>query len=184
MELSAAPIEDLLDAAAPSSPQLTLWLAGHTLTAARLVSWNRAAGVLVCRGGNGYTDEDVHFLRAAALQGLTLRFPSARTEADRVGTELREALREAAGYPVGLVVRPDAFRSSPAELAAWIGNLVSTLALLEPFLDAFRAQIDQILLREGATLAILGGSTLTLEARPESVPEPPALRAAIAPLLL
>ena len=42
-------IEDLLDQSASSNPTLTLWLPGQPLTAARLVSWDRASGLLVWR---------------------------------------------------------------------------------------------------------------------------------------
>lgn len=178
-------IEDLLDQAAVSNPTLTLWLAGQSLTAARLVSWDRASGLLVCRGGNGFTDDDVHYLHAAHILGVTLRQPaqSATKEPDRLGPEVRDALRSAAGYPLSLAIRPDAFRDEPGPLSAWLESIVAAIALLEPLRDALQSQVDQVLLRQGDTLAVLGGSTLILEATPSQIPTPDELRAAIDPLL-
>ncbi|MBL8235776.1 MAG: hypothetical protein JNM66_00050 [Bryobacterales bacterium] len=173
-------IEDILDSA---SGQISLWLGGHTLNAARLVSWNRDTGLLVCRGGSGFTDEDVHYIRAAHIQGVTLRVAAPRTESDRLGPEIREALRQAAGYPLSVAIRPDAFASEPAALAAWLQHIVEAVALLEPQREAMQAQIDQILLREGTAVAVLGGSSLILEATPEAIPAAETIRAAIAPLL-
>lgn len=173
-------IEDILDTA---SGQISLWLSGHTLNAARLVSWNRATGLLICRGGNGFTDEDVHYIRAAQIQGVTLRVAAPRLESDRLGPEVREALRQAAGYPLSLAIRPDAFANSLEPLAAWLRHVVEAVTLLEPQRDAMQAQIDQILLREGAAVAVLGGSTLILEATPAAIPAAEEIRAAIALLL-
>ncbi len=174
-------IEDILDSA---EGQVTLWLPGHTLSSARLVSWDREAGLLICRGGNGFTDEDVHYLRAAHIQGVTLRVPAPRQESDRLGAEIRDALRQAAGYPVSLAIRPDAFVDAPDPLATWLKNIVAAIQALEVHSKALQAQVDQILLREGATPAVLGGSTLILEATPDAIPAPEIIRAAIEPLLL
>lgn len=184
MDFPATPIEDLLDTAAPAAAQVTLWLAGHTLTGARIVSWNRHAGILVCRGGIGFTDEDIHYIRAVQIQGLTLRVPAPRPESERLSPEIRDALRYAAGYPISLAIRPDAFLTTPAALAAWLEAIVGAVALLEPYREPMQAQIDQILLREGAATAVLGGSTLILEATPDNIPTPESIRAAIEPLLL
>ncbi len=183
MDLSSLSLEDILDAAAHASPQLTLWLAGQSLTATRLVSWNRHSGVLVCRGGNGFTDEDVHYIRIAHVHGLTLRAPAPRQESDRLGPEIRDALRQAAGYPLSLVLRPNTFPGADAPLAAWLKNIVEAITLLEPLRDPLQASVDQVLLREGDAVAVLGGSTLILEASPEQIPSPLEIRNAIAPLL-
>ena len=183
MDLSSLSLEDILDSAAHSTPQLTLWLAGQSLTATRLVSWNRHSGVLVCRGGNGFTDEDIHYLRISHVHGLTLRAPAPRQESDRLGPEVRDALRQAAGYPVSLVLRPNAFPGADAPLAAWLKNVVEAISLLEPLRDPLQASVEQILLREGDSIAVLGGSTLILEASPLRIPSPLEIRNAIAPLL-
>lgn len=174
-------IEDILDSA---EGQITLWLAGHTLSSAKIVSWNRAAGLLTCRGGNGFTDEDVHYIRAAHIQGITLRVPAPRLESDRLGSEIRDALRQAAGYPISLAIRPDAFTNAPIPLAAWLKNILAAITALEFHREAMQAQIDQILLREGDTPAVLGGSTLILEATPDAIPPAEIIKSAIEPLLL
>lgn len=178
-------IEDLLDQSASSNPTLTLWLPGQPLTAARLVSWDRASGLLVCRGGHGFTDDDVHYLRSSHILGVTLRQPaqSPAKEPDRLSPEVRDAIRLAAGYPLSLAIRANAFVDQPAALASWLESIVAAITLLEPLRDALQSQVDQILLREGDTLAVLGGSTLILEAAPSRIPTPDQLRAAIDPLL-
>ena len=183
MDLIAAPIEDILDDAVPTAAQVTLWLAGQSLTAARLVSWDRQAGILVCRGGATFTDEDIHYIRAASIQALTLRVSAPRQESDRPGPEIREALRHAAGYPVSLAIRPDAFVGGPIPLAAWLENIVEAVVALAPQREALQAAVDQILLREGTAVAVLGGNTLILEATPGSIPAAEQIRAAIAALL-
>ncbi|MBI2688561.1 MAG: hypothetical protein HYX27_19845 [Acidobacteria bacterium] len=184
MDLTAAPIEDILDAAATSSAQITVWLSGHSLAGARIAAWSRHDRILVCRGGNGFTDDDIHYIRSADIQALTVRVPAPRPESDRLGAEVRDAIRHAAGYPVSLAIRPDAFANAAAPLAAWLENITLAITAMEPLHEAFQAQIDQILLREGATPAVLGGSTLILEATPDNIPSPEVLRAAIEPLLL
>ena len=181
MDAIATPIEDILDRA---EGQISLWLAGHTLTSARFVSWDRAAGLLVCRGGNGFTDEDVHYIRVSVIQGVTLRVPAPRPESDRLGVAVREALRQAAGYPLSLAIRPDAFVDDAEGLAAWLKNVVASIQALEAHREALQSQVDQILLREGDLAAVLGGSTLILEARPGAIPAVETIRGAIAPLLL
>jgi hypothetical protein len=184
LEPVAAPLEDLLDQAVTATAVATLWLPHQTLTAARLVSWCRASGVLVCRGGNGFTDDDVHFLRAASIQGISLRIPAPRTEKDRIGPAMREALRQAAGYPLSLAVRPDAFPGADDALALWLKAIIEAVASLDPLREPLQKEVDQILLREGASTAILGGSTLILEATPAAIPAATDLRAAIAALLV
>ncbi|MFN0104500.1 MAG: hypothetical protein ACKV2U_20735 [Bryobacteraceae bacterium] len=183
MDFTAIPFEDILDDVVVDAAQVTLWLSSQTLTAARIVSWSRHAGVLVCRGGNGFTDEDIHYIRASNIQGLTLRLHAPRSESDRLGLEVRDAIRQAAGYPVSLAIRPDAFANAPVPLAAWLRNIIGAVTLLEPHRDAMQAQIDQILLREGAAVAVLGGGTLILEATPEAIPSQEEIRTAIASLL-
>jgi hypothetical protein len=173
-------IEDILDNA---SGQITVWLHGNQLTGARFVSWHREDGTLVCRGGNGFTDEDVHYIRASGIQGVTVRVAAARSESDRLGAGVRESLREAAGYPVSLAIRPDAFANAPSALNAWLQNIIAAVRLLEPLREALQSQVDQILLREGSAIAVLGGSTLILEATPEAVPSTEVLRTSIEPLL-
>lgn len=173
-------IEDILDTA---TGQISVWLNGHTVTAARIVSWSRPDGLLICRGGNGFTDEDVHYIRATQIQGLTLRVPATRPESDRFGPEIREELRHAAGYPVSLAIYPGAFANDPSPLSAWLTNIMIAVAHLAPHREAIQSQIDQILLREGGGIAVLGGGTLILEATPAAIPEPEAIRAAIAALL-
>lgn len=183
MDLSALPLEDILDNAAAESAQATLWLAGQTLAAARIVSWSRESGILVCRGGHGFTDEDIHYIRAAHLHGLSLRMPAPRTESDRLGADVRESLRNAAGYPVSLVIRPDAFAGAPVQLAAWCASIIEAVGALGAQREPLQAAVDQILLREGNSLAVLGGSTLILEASPAAIPSPDQIRAAIESLL-
>jgi len=184
LDFTAIPIEDALDLAAPTGGPITLLLPGHTLTGVRIAGWNRAAGILLCRGGNGFTDEDVHYIRVAQIQAMTLRAPAPRAESDRLGADIRDALRHAAGYPLSLAIRPDAFLSAPGPLSLWLANIVEAVTALDVLREPFQAQVDQILLREGETSAVLGGSTLILEARPEAIPSAPAIRAAIEPLLL
>jgi hypothetical protein len=173
-------IEDILDTA---SGQITIWLPGQLLSSARLVSWTRQDAMLICRGGNGFTDEDMHYIRASSIQAVTLRAPAPPNDSDRLGAAVREALRLAAGYPLSLAIRPDTFSNSPDPLAAWLRNIIDAVTLLEPLRDALQSQVDQILLREGSAVAVLGGSTLILEATPESIPGAEKIRAAIEPLL-
>jgi len=173
-------IEDILDAA---TGQVTVWLSGNTLTAARIVSWNRQSGILVCRGGNGFTDEDIHHICAGKIQGLTLRVAAPLPESDRIGADIRDAIRKAAGYPVSLVVHPGAFSGTVVPLGEWLSNILGAITLLAPHREAIHKQIDQILLREGTGIAVLGGSTLILEAAPELVPSAEEIRSAIAGLL-
>lgn len=174
-------IEDILDTA---SGQITVWLGGQVLTAARFVSWHREEATLVCRGGSGFTDEDIHYIRAAGIQAVTLRVPAPPNESDRLGAGIREALRQAAGYPLSLAIRPDSFSGSPGPLAVWLETIVDAVVLLEPHREALQSQVNQVLLREGSAIAVLGGSTLILEATAESIPSAETLRAAIEPLLL
>lgn len=183
MDSPASSFEDLLDAAVPGAQRVTLWLAGHTLSATRLVSWSRQSGVLVCRGGSGFTDEDIHYIRVAHLHGLSLRVPAPRQESDRLGAEIRAALRAAAGYPISLAIRPNAFASAPVPLVAWCSQIVAAIAGLESQREALRSAVDQILLREGDVIAVLGGSTLILEANPDATPSAENIREAIARLL-
>ena len=173
-------IEDILDGA---TGQIGLWLAGHSLTAARIVSWNRSDGLLVCRGGAGYTDDDVHYVRVAHIQGVTLRDPAPRSESDRLGTQVRDELRQTAGYSLSLAIHPEAFAHDAAALELWLRSILAAITALTPHREAMQAQIDQILLREGESIAVLGGSTLILEARPAAVPSVDEIRAAIAALL-
>ena len=184
MDLPSRPLEDLLDDLAAAAAQLTVHTASLTLTGTRVAAWNRLTGMLVCRGGNGYTDEDVHFLRAESIQALTYRLPAAKPDTDRLGAEVRESIRQAAGYPVSLVLRPNTFAEDDDALAEWLANIVEALAgLLDPQRKELQASIDQILLREGEFPAIVGGATLFLEATPDRIPPAEQIRTAIVTLL-
>ena len=180
MDLSSRPLEDLLDDLAAAAAQLTVHTASLTLTGTRVAAWNRLTGMLVCRGGNGYTDDDVHFLRAEAIQSITYRAPAAKPDADRLSAEARESIRQAAGYPVSLALRPNTFAEADDALAEWIKNIVDALAgLLEPQRKELQAAIDQILLREGSFPVIVGGATLILEASPDAIPDAETIRKSI-----
>lgn len=184
MDLSSRPLEDLLDDLTAAAAQLTVHTAGLTLTGTRLAAWNRLTGMLVCRGGNGYTDDDVHFLRAESIEGITYRLPASKPDPDRLGVEIRESVRQAAGYPVSLVLRPNTFAEDDDALKEWIENIVDALTgLLEPQRKEMQASIDQILLREGEFPAIVGGATLFLEAMPGQIPTAVQIRTAIVTLL-
>jgi hypothetical protein len=184
LDLSSRPLEDLLDDLAAAAAQLTVHTASLTLTGTRVAAWNRLTGMLVCRGGNGYTDDDVHFLRAESIQGITYRLPAAKPDTDRLGVENRESVRQAAGYPVSLVLRPNTFAENDDALQEWIENIVEALTgLLDPQREALQASIDQILLREGEFPAIVGGATLFLEAMPDRIPPAEQIRTAIVTLL-
>lgn len=183
MDLSPLPLENILAALAAEGNPVALWFNGQTLAGVRLISWDPGSGTLVCRGGHGFADDDVHFVRGDHLEGVTVRLPASRPDSDRLGSKIREALRTAAAYPVNLAVRPDAFTAAPEPLAVWCANIVEAVAELGSGRQAMQAVVDQILLREGNSVAVLGGSTLILEARPTSIPPASEIRAAIERLL-
>lgn len=206
LRLPARPLADILDAvaAAPSSVRVTFWLAAHAIRAATLMSWDRESGIAVCRGGEGFSDEEVHYIPASDVCGLSVRLgpgkyhllsfgempaPSAnqlsRIELERRIGEVRDHIRMAAGAPVGLVARGETLGDSPSHRSLygqWLAALCDAVTLVcaeAPGREAFRAGIEQILMRRGGEVARLGGSTLIVEAEPGAIPTADQLREAI-----
>ncbi len=214
-DLPARPLEEILDSAFAvcrahpgSEPRLTLWLAGQSFRSCRLISWDRAAGILVCAGGDTFHEDDVHYLRTHSLLGVSLRLGPAqwhlfsfgqipppagpqlsRLELERKVAEVRESLRAVSSASLSLVARPETLGDSSearAAYGAWLQAIqvsVSEICSNETGRTAFQTAVDQILLRRGPEFARLGGHTLILEAEPARIPNSDQLLTAIEPLL-
>jgi hypothetical protein len=160
---------------------LTLVLPCKVYANTEPVSWDASAGIAICRGGEGYTSEDHHYIRAEHIQAITYRIPVA-SPTERISDTVREAVRRAAGFPIGLMARPGVLDGHPEAFAEWLLAITAALSELcsrDPVQAALRSAVDQILLREGDQPAILGGSSLILEARPGRIPRAEELSRAI-----
>lgn len=153
------------------------------MTAARALGWDAESGIATLRGGDGFTEDDVHFVRAAHCVSLTLRLPAPRPANDPIGAAGRAAVRSAAGYPLSLAMRPGTLEGEGEALEAWLSAVAAALERLGAYRKPMEALVDQILLREGPGVAFLGGNTLILEAEPGRIPTVEAIETNIAALL-
>ncbi len=189
LRLPARPLEDILDVAIREAVPLSIATANQQVVGCRAIAIDTDAGVVVCRAGAGFLDDDIHYIRLAAITSLTARLgPStahhfsfglmppppessaARQEFDRLTVALRDQLRQSAGYQLSLVARPELSELEAETRAAWfkaIGDAVGAVCALEPVRKKFQVSVDQIMLRTGDNPARLGGSTLFLEAAPD-----------------
>jgi len=186
--LPARPLEDILDIALREAVPLFIATANQNITGCRAIAIDRQSGVVVCRAGAGFLDEDIHYIRIATITGITVRVTpaaahhfsfglmppppeesAAQQEFDRLVAALRDQLRQSAGYQLSLIARPELFDLDPVSRAAWfkdIADAVGVVCALEPVRKKFQSNVDQIMLRAGDNPARLGGSTLFLESAP------------------
>lgn len=203
LRLPARPLEDILAVALREAVPLSIATANQNIVGCRAIAIDQDAGIVVCRAGAGFLDDDIHYIRLAAITSLTARLgpatahhfsfglmppppesSAARQEFDRLTGALRDQLRQSAGYQLSLIARPELSDLEADTRASWfkaIADAVAAICALEPARKKFQMSVDQIMLRTGDNPARLGGSTLFLEAAPETTAE--SLKTAIEILL-
>jgi hypothetical protein len=198
LRLPARPVTEILDAvAAATGLRVSFWLSGHAIRSAELLAWDGNAEIAVCRGGEGFSEEEIHYVplvRLGAGKYHLLSFgqmpePPAnqisRIELERMIAEVRDQIRMAAGAPVGLVARGETLGDGPAHRTLyrqWLESLREAVAAVcadAGGRETFRAAVEQILMRRGGTPVSLGGSTLIVETEPDAIPGAEDLRVAI-----
>ncbi len=203
LRLPARPLEDILDVALREAVPLTIATANQNIVGCRAIAIDKQAGVVVCRAGAGFLDDDIHYIRLAAITNVTARIgpatahhfsfglmppppeaSAARQEFDRLVAALRDQLRQSAGYQLSLIARPELADLDAVARAAWfkaVADAFAAICALEPVRKKVQMSVDQIMLRSGGNPARLGGSTLFLESAPDTTAE--SLKAAIEILL-
>jgi hypothetical protein len=196
-------LEDVLEVAIRQAVPVSIATAQQNFVGCRAIAVDSDAGIVVCRAGAGFLDDDIHYIRLAAVTSLTTRVSpaeahhfsfglmapppessAARQEFDRLTAALRDQLRQSAGYQLSLVARAELSDVDAGTRAAWykaIADAVGAVCALEPVRKKFQMSVDQIMLRTGENPARLGGSTLFLEAAPGVTAE--SLKSAIEILL-